>query len=910
MSSDGRPNPDQLLARVEAEEAKSRRGKLKIFFGAAPGVGKTFAMLEAGRKAAKEGVDVVVGYLEPHARPETQALALGLDVLPRKQVPYRGQTLLEFDLAAALTRRPALLLVDELAHTNAPGLLHAKRYQDVLDLLEAGIDVYSTVNVQHLESLNDLVARITGVVVRETIPDSVFDQADEIALVDIAPDDLIERLRDGKVYIAQQAQRAIKNYFSKGNLIALRELALRRSAERVEAQMDDFRKAHSISRIMPASERLLVCVTASPSAPRLVRATKRMATALRAQWHAVYVETPAHAQPSGEDRDRLAQTLHLAEQLGGEPAMLFGVDVVTELLRFASESNATKIIVGKPHQPRWKELLRGSFVNELARRLGDIDLYVISGDADARLRAMPAGARPRASWRGYLLASALMSVVTALGFELSGRLQAINLVMLYLLALVLVAVLWGHGPAVLATVASVAAFDFFFIAPYWTFAVSDTEYLITFGVMLVTGLTISTLTNRVRVQAQAAGQRERRTAALFSMSRDLLNASSALQTAATAAHHISATFDGEVFLLIPKPRKPMRPVELEVMLPIGTPPQPLADHDLAVASWAFENGEVAGRGTDTLPSADTTFFPLRANDQCVGLLGLRPAKLGAFMGADQRRLLETFAGQLALNLERIQAAEAADRAQVAIATERLRNSLLSAVSHDLRTPLATIMGASSALVDRGDSMAPANRRELSASIYSETERLNSFIANLLEMTRLEAGAMAPRREWHSIEESIGVVLSRFTRQLADRLVTTHVDPDLPLALFDELLIQQVLANLVENAIKYSPKSTPIDISASATENELVVEVADRGKGISTEEAAKIFDKFYRAPSVVRRAGAGLGLAVCRGIVELHGGRIWAENRVGNGAALRFSIPRGKAPDTPRDSVTDDLSNQS
>lgn len=895
MSTEGRPNPDQLLAQVQADEAKAARGKLKIFFGAAPGVGKTYAMLEAGRKAGKEGVNVLVGYIEPHVRPETAALVLGLDMLPRKEIHYRGRTLLEFDLEAAQAQKPALILVDELAHTNAPGLTHAKRYQDVNDLLDAGIDVYTTLNVQHLESLNDVIAQITGVIVRETVPDSIFENADEIELVDIAPDDLIERLVEGKVYVAEQAQRAVQNFFSKGNLLALRELALRRAAERVDAQMDDYRRSHAISRTWAAAERLLVCVGPSPTAPRLVRATRRMATGLRCQWFAVHVETPEDSRLGEQDRERLSQTIHLAEQLGAETAVLYGTNVADAVLQFAREQNVTKIIVGKSHQPRWREWLRGSYVYELTRKCGDIDIYVISGDVDARLRVRPRRAPSQLNPWGYAWAMAMVAVATGLSALAVEYLAVLNLVMIYLLGLVVVALRCGRGPSILAAFLSVLAFDFFFIPPRWTFAVADTQYLITFLAMLITGLVISTLTSRVKAQAEAAGEREKRTAALYAMSRPLMNARSIADVAGAARQHISGSFDADVFVLLPlEPGKANSPL-VEGDAFAG---DPLTDHDRAVAEWSYKNRETAGRGTDTLPSSSSVFVPLVMEQRTLGVLGIRPRRPMSLLTADERRLLETFAGQIALAVERVRAEQEAERSRVLANTEQLRNSLLSAVSHDLRTPLAAIVGASSTLVQTAE-LTPDSRSELAQSIYDEATRLNRIVANLLEMTRLDSGNVLLDKHWQPLEEVIGAALNRLSKALGDRLVTTHVDPELPLVAVDDLLIQQVLVNLLENAIKYAPTGTPIDISASADKNEIIVEVADRGPGLGAGEAERIFDKFYQAKTNGRRSGVGLGLAVCRGIVELHGGRIWAENRVGGGAVFRFTLPRdGAPPDLP------------
>ena len=890
--TDQRPDPDALLARVQAAEAKQARGKLKVFFGAAPGVGKTYSMLEAARKVAKEGMDVVVGYIEPHSRPETQALVLGLDVLPRLEVVYRGKKLLEFNLDAALALHPQLIVVDELAHTNAPGATHTKRWQDVLRLLEAGIDVYTTLNVQHLESLNDVIAQITGVVVRETVPDSVLEQADEVELVDLAPDDLLDRLREGKVYIPREAERAVANFFTKGNLIALRELALRRTAERVGEQMDVYRKEQAVRGTWPARERLLVCVGPSPFAARLVRAARRMAASLKAPWVAMHVETPQAANQSSADREQLSQTLRLVEELGGETVTLSGPSVADELLIYARSRNVTRIIVGKPQQPRWKELLRGSLVYELTRKCGDIDVYVITGDPQPPAApAVPSAAVPT-SRMGYFGAVLVVTGCTGLSALLSPYLaptNLVNLVMVYLLGVVAVSLWLGRGPSILASLLSVAAFDFCFVPPQWTFAVADTQYLLTFLAMLLTGLVISTLTARVQFQAESARRRERRTAALYAISRELAATQNHEQIARIALKHVGEASDVRAVVLLPdRDRK---------LVPAGAQPDSLvlSQHDEAVARWVLEHGQTAGRGTATLPGAEGVYLPLTTSRGTVGVLGVAPSGAVQTLDLEQLHLLEAFAGLVALAIQRAELEAEADRIRLDIETERLRSSLLSAVSHDLRTPLSVITGASSTLLDSGQSLDPKVRRELAASILEESERLNRLVANLLDMTRLQAGALEVQKQWQPIEEVIGAALARLSRQLKDHPVATHIAPDLPFAPLDDLLVQQVLVNLLENAARHTPPGTPVEVSARQEGNSVLIEVADRGPGLPPGDPSRLFEKFYRAGDSASRMGAGLGLAICRGVVQLHGGKIQAENRPGGGAAFRFSLPLEGGP---------------
>ena len=671
--NDQRPNPDALLTRVQAEEAQQARGKLKIFFGAMAGVGKTYAMLEAAHARRADGMDVVVGWVDTHGRAETAALLQGLEVLPRRAVAYRGTALDEFDLDAALARRPALLLVDELAHTNASGSRHAKRWQDVEELLDAGIDVYTTVNVQHLESLNDVVAQITSVVVRETVPDSMLEQADEVELIDLPPDDLLQRLREGKVYVPEQARRALDHFFHKGNLIALRELALRRTADRVDAQMQVYRRTHEITETWPTTERILVCVSPSPLSARLVRAARRMAALLRAEWLAVYVETPAHLRLPEADRERVVHTLRLAEQLGAETVTLSGQSVSEEIVTYARTRNVSKIVVGKPLRPRWREIVFGSVVDELARNTDDIDVYVISGEHDD---SRPPSTRPpdhTSDWAAYGWALAVVLLCTVLDWLMFPVFEKANLVMVYLLGVTVVAVRGERLAAIMASVLSVAAFDVFFVTPYWSFAVTDLEYLVTFAVMLVVALVISTLAVRLRQQAEAARQRERRTAALYAMSRELASTRDTDGLLQAAARHIHEVFESQVSLLLPDATGHLRPWDDAAdgqSHGLGGPVLFALDtKEQSVAQWVYVHRQMAGLGTATLPSAAALYVPLLAARGAVGVLGVRPVQPRRLQAPEQLHLLETFANQIALVLERATLAGAAQHAQVQSETE-------------------------------------------------------------------------------------------------------------------------------------------------------------------------------------------------------------------------------------------------
>jgi two-component system, OmpR family, sensor histidine kinase KdpD len=885
-----RPDPDELLARVQQEETRKTQGRLKVFFGAAPGVGKTYTMLEAARARRTEGVDVVVGWVETHGRKETEALLEGLEVLPRRQLSYRGTRLAEFDIDLALERRPTVMVVDELAHTNVPGSRHAKRYRDVEELLAAGIDVYTTLNVQHLETLNDVVAQVTGVTVRETVPDAVLDRADEIELVDLPPQELRKRLAEGKVYMPEVAGRAAENFFREGNLIALRELALRTTAERVDKQMQRYREEHAVHETWPTAERVLVCVGPSPYAVRLVRAARRMAARLGAEWMAVYVETPANLHLAEADREQLESNLHLAEQLGAETVTLTGGDEVEEVLTYARRRNVTKLVVGKPAEARWRTLLRGSFVERLVRGSGEIDVYVITGTAGDEEPRQVTTRRVRSRWSAYGFAGLAVVLCTVLAALLASRLALANIIMLYLLGVLVVALRAGRGPAALASILSVAGFDFFFVPPRYTFAVGDTQYVLTFGVMLAVALVISGLAARVRDQAEAARTREQRTAALYAVSRACAAASETYEVVRVAGSHLAEVFESQVAILLPHRNGHLASAFAD------SAPFVRNAKEQSVAQWVFDHAEKAGIGTATLPGSEALYLPLVVSRGPVGVVGVKPAG-GAPLDSERLHLLEAFANQIALAVERTNLAAEAQAARLQVETERMRSALLASVSHDLRTPLATIAGASSTLLRAGEALPDEARRELLESVNDEAGRLNRFIANLLDMTRLEAGAIAVRKEWQPVEEVVGVAIGQLEERLAGREVRTRIPDSLPLVPLDTTLVVQALTNLLENALKYTPPGSPIDISARLDAESLVIEIADRGPGLAVGEEVRVFDKFYRLPSETGQPGAGLGLAICKAIATAHGGNITAASRPGGGSVFELRLPLGgRAPD--------------
>jgi two-component system sensor histidine kinase KdpD len=884
---DKRPNPDELLAQVQAQEAKKHRGKLKIFFGAAAGVGKTYSMLEAAQTLRKEGVDVVAGYIEPHNRPETAAMLEGLETIPAREMDYRGSKLREFDLDAALARHPHIILVDELAHTNAPDSRHAKRWQDVEELLEVGINVYTTVNVQHLESLNDVIAQITGTIVRETIPDSLLENADDVELIDLPPDELLKRLREGKIYLPQQAERAIDNFFRKGNLMALRELSLRRTAERVDSQMQNYRRDKAVAQIWPAGERIIVCISPSPLSARLVRAAKRMAAGFHAEWLAVYVENPRARQLSDVERNRVIQTLRLAEQLGAETVTLTGDNLSEEILTYARKHNVTKIIVGKPLHSPWRDLFFGSVLNDLIRKSGSVDVYVISGDESQSKSPALVAEKRLWRWADYAQALLLVLVCTLIAAAMYPFFAPANLIMLYLVGIVIVSSRNGRGPSIMASILSVLAFDFFYIPPHLTFAVSDTQYIVTFAVMLLVGLTISSMTVRIRRQAESAREREQRSSRLYEMSRDFASNSEVETLVEIAIQHIEAVFETQTLVFLLADDKSLRPHGSEEAR------NKLTDRELGAASWAYQHGQEAGFGTATLPAATGLYLPLLTPKGKVGVLGMYYRNAKYLPSPEQMHLLEIFSNQTALAIERASLTEETEQARIQIETERLRNALLSSVSHDLRTPLAAITGAASGLLQREVAL-DANGRELAEIAYEEAERLNRLLGNLLEMTRIESGTVQVNKEWQPLEEVIGSTLLRLEGPLAQRSLKTKLPDDLPLVPIDTVLIEQVLVNLLENALKYTPPESPIDLSAWLEEEQVIVELADRGAGIKLGDEERIFDKFYRQRPTVA-SGVGLGLTICRAIVEAHGGRIWAANRSDGGAAFRFTLPLDGEP---------------
>lgn len=886
-----RPDPDKLLAQIQAEEEQASRGKLKIFLGYVAGVGKTYAMLEAAHQRLDEGVDVVVGYAETHSRKETETLLSGLEILPRRQVDYRGTTLSEMDLDGILARHPQLVLVDELAHTNAPGSRHPKRYMDVEELLNAGIDVYSTVNIQHLESLVDVVQQITGVIVREKIPDRLLDEADEIELIDLPTNELLQRLKDGKVYISDQAMRALEKFFRKGNLTALRELSLRRAANRVDNQMLNYMQHEAIAGPWPAAERILVCISSHPLAERLIRSGKRLAEDLNAEWYVLFVETPQHLKMPADNRARVQHFFALAEELGARVSSVTGESVADEVLKFSREHNITKIIAGKPYRPRLVELIRGSVIDQIIRGSGSIDVYVVSdGSAQPQAPSQKAGldlTPHRPLWR-YLVSLLLVGLVSLIGVPLNQFLDPTNLVMVYLLAVVFSAVYLGRGPAILASILSVLCFDFFFIDPTLTFSVYDTQYLITFAGLLLVGLIISSSAALLRDQVDAMRRKDQLTQALLEYSRELTGAINVEQVLKVAINSVSKNLKRNNVILLPSNN------HLEVGL--SSPGFTFNDDELAVAEWAFKHNQAAGHGTDTLPATAIRFAPLLTSHGPVGILGIQAEKGEPAFTMDQRMQLEGVANLTALALERALLARSAAETEMLKNTEKLQSALLNSISHELRTPLSSITGVLTTLVDSENNqqqtlkMDSDTRLDLLNSAIGQARNLNLLVENLLNMTRLEAGSVHLNLDWVDLQDLIGSVLQQYSPRLHEREVKVDLQPNLPLVHCDAILVAQVLANLIDNACKYSPERSPIQISAVAHKKEVEVKVRDFGSSLPKEEINRVFEKFFRGIEHKSTTGTGLGLSICKGIIEAHGGHIMAVNNTDKGMTFAFSLP--------------------
>ena len=874
VPDEARPSPDALLKAAQKES----RGKFKIFFGAAPGVGKTYEMLQAASRRKAERVDVVAGIIETHGRAETEALLAGLEILPRRAIDYKGRVLHEMDLDAILARRPALVLVDELAHTNAPGSRHPKRYLDVEELLAAGIDVYSTMNVQHVESLNDVVARITRIRVRETVPDSIIDSADEVELVDTTPSDLISRLNEGKVYVREQAQRALKHYFQPGNLTALRELALRRTAERVDDQMLSYMREHAITGPWGAGERVLVCIDPGPDAANTVRAAKRTADGLDAELIALYVETERHALLSEAEQTRLAEAMRLAEQLGAEVVRAPGRSVVEEILALARARNATRVVVGKSPRSRWFELRHGSVVDDLVRSGSGLAVEVAPSNGQPEpqnpvdwLFGAPRRIGP------YFEGTITTAAATAVGVLIDTHVNLSNISLVYVVPVLIAAARHGLVPSLWVSALSVLSYNFFFLPPLYQFTIADPANVVALFFFMFVSVAASALGTRTRAQAEAARREARTTAELYAFSRKIAGVIDLDDLLWIVVTHLARLLNAEIAILMPD-KSPLETGKL-VLRAAFPPDSEFSDADLAAARWSWESERPTGKGTDTLPGGRWLFVPIRTSRSAIGVVGVLPLGKASELSSAERQLLEAVGNQTAVAIERVALAADIDQARIGAERERLRSAMLTSVSHDLRTPLASIIGALSSLRSYRERYDDATRDELLGTALSEAQRLDRFVGNLLDMTRLDAGVIVPKREAVEVGDLVSTALRRAMPVLQDRIVSSSVTPDLPPLQLDFVLAEQVLFNLLDNAAKYSPTGSRIGISARLAGDRVEIAVRDEGDGIPPDALDRLFDKFYRADDGDRRrAGTGLGLAIAKGFVEVEGGTISARNR--------------------------------
>jgi two-component system sensor histidine kinase KdpD len=889
VAKESRPEPEALLA----EAAREGRGRLKIFLGAAPGVGKTYAMLEAAQRRRAEGIDVVVGIVETHGRAETERLVAGLEVLPRGEIGYGGRTLAEMDLDGLLARKPRLAIVDELAHTNVPGSRHAKRWQDVEELLAAGIDVYSTLNIQHLESLNDVVARIVRVKVRETVPDGILEIADEIELIDLPPEELIERLRQGKVYIHDQIARAIQNFFAKGNLTALRELAMRVAADRVDAQMTAHMKSHAIPGPWPTQDRVLVCVNEAPVSKALVRAAKRMAERSRTEWIAASVVTPQSEHLSDAAKDAIAETLRLAESLGAEVTTINAEShVADEILAYARGRNVSRILIGRPRRRYFTAwLFRETVAEEIIRKAVDFEVTIVSADpAEARKSIIKAPLpAPERDPKSYAWATAAVAASGAVAMFVNRLFPVESLSLFFLVGVLAVASRFGLWPSVYASVLAFLAYNFFLTEPYYTFEVAHQNVLMTLFLFLLVAIVTGNLAARLRDQARAQRAIARRTANLFDFARRVASVASLDDVVWAAVHHVASTMRCASLILMPDAAG-----RLEIVG--GYPPEDqLEPRDQGAAEWTWEKGEPAGWSSATLPSASWLFLPMKSADRRHGVLGVRFGER-QYITTDERRLLDSLVDQVAIAVERTKLASDMEQTRLLAETESLRAALLSSVSHDLRTPLVSIIGAATTLVEAGGSLDASGRKAMAETIRDEGERLNRYVQNLLDMTRLGYGGLKVARDPVDLREVVGRSLRRLERDLAGHRVIRDLPPGLPEVRGDAVLLEQVVANILDNAAKYAPPGSEVRISAVEDGDRVVLSVADEGPGIPEADRARVFDMFYRVRAGDGQpGGTGLGLAIAKGIVEAHGGtiRVEAARPDGGGARIVIALPKSR-----------------
>lgn len=891
---DGRPNPDELLQKIN----KEARGRLTVFLGAAAGVGKTYTMLEAAHDRLAEGVHIVIGWVETHGRVETEKLVNGLPRIAPQILEYREKLLEEMDIDAILKQKPNIVLVDELAHTNIPGSRYVRRFQDVEELLNKGINVYTTINIQHIESLNDIVAQITGVIVRETVPDHILEQANSIQLIDIPPEDLIKRLKEGKVYIKGQAEQALKKFFRAGNINALRELALRFTASRVDQDLAEYMKQQKIEGPWPAAGRVMVCVSASPFSAQLIRAARRLASGLHAELVAVHIETPKRPFPMGDkERDRVARNMRLAEELGGKTITIVGENLTVEMLDVARANNVTAIVIGKPRHSRMWEFVHGSVVDTLIRNSGSINIYVIQGteekNSEIGIKAGIRTALPRAqpvSLLQYVGGLSMVAGITAVSWMLKNQLEIVNISLVYLLPVLLTAFWWGRLPSYVAALASVLVYDFLFVPPIFTFSVYDIQYLWSFVIFLLVSFLIGGRTELLRSEARGARQREKSIRALYDFSREIAAVVDLDRIAQELASHMAENLGRSTRVLLADNRDVLTVRGYHNMDSNhgSAEEQSLSEGEYAVAVWAYQHSQVAGRSTDTLPGGNFLYIPLATGDKVVGVFGVKLDR--QTVTPEERQLMNAWVGFAAIAVERVKLTEQASQAALLVEADKLRTALLNSISHELRTPLSTIVGAASMLLDTGVTYSDETRHELLESIQEGSSRMERVVINLLDTARMENGMLHIKNDWCDIEDMVGAALRRIGEAIQKYVIKTELSSPMVLIRGDFVLLEQVLVNLIDNAMKYSLVGSTIIITASQKEDTITIRVLDNGAGIPKEDLQYIFEKFYRVKQPRKIAGTGLGLSISKSIIEAHKGKIWAENRLSGGAAISFTLP--------------------
>jgi two-component system sensor histidine kinase KdpD len=874
---DTRPDPDILLHALKKEEEQATKGKLKIFFGMCAGVGKTYDMLKSAHEARGKNVDLVIGIVETHGRPETEALLAGLPIIPRKKIEYKGTTLDEMDLDAIISRKPQLVLVDELAHTNVPGSRHTKRYQDVLELLDHGINVYATLNVQHLESRADTVAQITGSTIRETVPDSILEQADEVELIDIPPDELLKRLSEGKVYTPERSQQAIQNFFQKGNLTALREMSLRLTAERVDHQLRDYMRSKRIAGPWKSGQRLLLGVSPSPHSVSLIRWARRMAYTMDASWIAVYVETARSLSETA--KTQLAKNIKLAQELGAEVITTADEDIAEALVRVAHEQNATQLLVGKPQRAY---SLRKSLLDQVIERSGDLDVYVVGGNEKSTSRKAIHLPEIHSGLPQYAVAAAIVCLIVTISYPLSPIVGYQTVSLILLLTVALLSLKLGAGPVLLGAAISALAWNFFFIPPQFTFAIGLAQDVLMFVAYFAIAAITGTLTARIRAREKAVRFREERATALYTLTRDLSNAPNQDEVAKAAVTNIRKFFNAEVAVFLSDPDGEIftKAHQASTFTP--------GEKEFSVAAWVYWNEKKAGKFTDTLPFATATYYPMSGPRYPLGVVGVQ-FKEGGHLTLDQETLLENFVRQIASTLEREQLNEMAKRSIASVEAERLYKTLFNSISHELRTPIAAIVSASEGLLDVTTATNDGVRKDLSSEIHTAAERLNRLVENLLDMTRLESGRIRPNRDWCDLHDLITASVRKLDRELSNHDVVVNISDDMPLVKLDFGLIEQTITNLLHNASLYTPTGTQIQVNVSSRNQDCIIEVSDNGPGFPKEALARIFEKFYRVPGT-RAGGTGLGLSIVRGFVEANGGTIKVGNKPEGGARFVITLP--------------------